>query len=99
MRRAAKVDANQSAIVRALRAVGAKVQSLATVGRGCPDILVAHRRRWFVCEIKNGGNVPSAQQLTDDEKQWHREFSQQADVHVVRSVPEALAVLGIEVRR
>jgi hypothetical protein len=34
VRRAAKVDANQAAIVEALRACGASVQSLAAVGFG-----------------------------------------------------------------
>jgi hypothetical protein len=39
-RRAAKVDANHSAIVEALRKVGCKVLSLAANGKGCPDLLV-----------------------------------------------------------
>jgi len=35
-----KVDANQPEIVETLRACGASVQSIHTVGQGCPDILV-----------------------------------------------------------
>lgn len=36
-RRKARVDANQSEVVAALRAVGATVQHLHMVGGGCPD--------------------------------------------------------------
>ena len=40
MRRASKVDANQHAIVKLLRRLGATVQHLHHVGSGCPDLLV-----------------------------------------------------------
>lgn len=43
MRRAARTDANQTAIVEALRKCGASVQSLAAVGKGVPDLLVGLR--------------------------------------------------------
>ncbi|HJP47915.1 hypothetical protein [Acinetobacter venetianus] len=43
MRRAAKIDANQTEIVKALRKFGASVQSLASTGKGCPDLLVGFR--------------------------------------------------------
>ena len=37
MRRAARTDANQAAIVDALRSVGCSVVSLSAVGKGVPD--------------------------------------------------------------
>ena len=40
MRRAARIDDNQIAIVKALRKAGCSVLSLAAVGNGCPDLLV-----------------------------------------------------------
>ena len=43
MRRAAAVDANQTAIIRALRKAGVSVQPLHTVGQGCPDIIAGFR--------------------------------------------------------
>jgi hypothetical protein len=52
MRRAAKVDANQTEIVQALRQIGAVVQSLAAVGNGCPDLLVGYRNRLFLLEFE-----------------------------------------------
>lgn len=52
MRRAAKIDSNQEQIVSALRAAGATVQSLAAIGKGCPDILCAFRNAMYLMEIK-----------------------------------------------
>lgn len=91
---AKKVDANQKAIVEALRSVGAQVQSVATVGKGCPDVIVAFRGAWFVAEIKDGSKPASAQRLTPDEVEWHAAFSQQAPVHVWRDADEALRCIG-----
>lgn len=53
MRRRAKVDANQTEIVAALRAAGCYVQSLATIGSGCPDLLVGLQNKSVLFEIKS----------------------------------------------
>ena len=68
MKRAAKVDANQKQIVTALRQAGCTVQSLATVGKGCPDLIVGCQGRNFLLEIKDGSKPPSARQLTEDQQ-------------------------------
>ncbi len=86
MRRAAKVDANQTEIVDALRAAGASVQSLAPVGKGCPDLLVGRGKLNILMEIKDGTG-----KLTPDQKEWHEGW--RGRVHLVRSVDDALAVL------
>ena len=92
MRRAAKVDANQTEIVQALRQIGAVVQSLAAVGNGCPDLLVGYRNRLFLLEIKDGKKPPSAQKLTPDQVEWHRVWA--GHVVVVNSVDGALRAIG-----
>ena len=94
-RRAAKVDANQKLIVKALRDAGATVQHLHAVGAGCPDLLVGFRRINYLMEVKDGKRPPSARKLTDDQVIWHRDW--RGNAHVVKSVSEALAVLGIGV--
>ena len=94
-RRAAKVDANQKIIVKALRDAGATVQHLHAVGAGCPDLLVGHRGLSHLVEVKDGKKPPSARKLTPDQVVWHRDW-RGSPVHVVKSVTEALAVLGIE---
>jgi hypothetical protein len=70
MRRAARIDANQPEIVKALRAVGASVQILSAVGHGCPDILVGYQGRNFLFEIKDGSKPPSDRRLTPAEEKW-----------------------------
>lgn len=88
-----KIDSNHGEIVRGLRSIGARVQSLAAVGKGCPDLLVAFQGRWYVAEVKNGENIPSKQRLSVAEQEWHEQFSIQAPVHVWSSLDEALAVV------
>lgn len=74
MRRAAKVDANQSAIVKRFRMLGASVAPTHTVGRGFPDIAVGYRGATYLAEIKDGDKVPSKRKLTKDEQVWHDEW-------------------------
>lgn len=92
MRRAAKVDANQTEIVKALRQVGASVQSLASTGKGCPDLLVGFRGVNWLLEIKDGQKVKSARKLTDDQVVWHQTW--RGKVYIVESVDQALNLLN-----
>ena len=92
MRRASKVDANHAEIVAALRAVGAGVCDLSAVGKGCPDLLVSHRNRWLLIEVKDGKKPPSARKLTPDQQAWHA--AHRAQVHIVKNVDEALEAIG-----
>lgn len=92
-RRASRVDANQPAIVYALRAVGATVEPLHAVGGGCPDILVGYAGRNLLMEIKDGRLSPSRITLTEDQIKWHAAWRGQRTV--VRSVDEALQALGV----
>jgi hypothetical protein len=94
MRRDARIDANQPEIVAALRGVGAAVQPLHTVGKGCPDLLVSHRMTNYLIEIKDGSKVPSARRLTQDQLDWHDAW--RAPVHIVETVADALRVIGME---
>jgi hypothetical protein len=90
----AKVDANHTDVVTALRSVGAGVQSLAMVGDGCPDLLVAFRGVWYLLEVKDGSKPPSHRKLTPAEQMWLFRFDELAPVFVVSSVDEALEVIG-----
>ena len=91
MRRAAKIDANQAEIVKALRKIGCTVKSLAAVGEGCPDLLVGFNGQNYAIEVKDGKAIPSKRRLTEDEERFHREWRGQ--VAVVTSVEEAIAVV------
>jgi hypothetical protein len=65
-----RVDGNHTDIMTTFRALGCSVQSIASVGKGCPDLLVG-RDGWTVpVEVKDGAKPPSARKLTDDEEIW-----------------------------
>ncbi len=94
MRRAAKVDRNQPEIVGALRAVGASVEPLHAVGKGCPDLLVGFRGVNHLLEVKDGSLPPSARKLTEAQQQWHPSW--RGNVVVVKSVDEAMKAIGVD---
>lgn len=97
MRRAAKVDRNQSEIVAALRGIGATVQPLHAVGQGCPDLLCGFRGRNILIEVKDGAKRPSARKLTADQIDWHGGWKGQ--VVTISDADAAIAVvLGVQLR-
>ena len=94
-RRAAKVDANQAEIVKALRQAGCWVMDLSAVGQGCPDLLV-HGPTWpwhlTLIEIKNLKG--RGKELTPAQVKLHAGCN--APLVVVTNVNEALAAVGIQ---
>ena len=63
-----RTDNNHTEIVSALRAHGATVQSLAAIGKGCPDLLVGYHGSNYLLEVKDGKKSPSHRKLTPDEQ-------------------------------
>lgn len=94
MRRAAKIDANQPAIVKALRSIGATVQPLHTVGQGVPDLLVGWRGMTLLFEVKDGSKPPSERKLTPDQEKWHEDWTG-GPIYVVTDVGQAVGILGV----
>lgn len=93
MRRAARTDDNHADVVAALRAAGACVQSLAAIGKGCPDLLVWSAAKGYVLlEVKDGDKFPSHRKLTADQTKWLREW--RGPVLVVTSSQAALRAIG-----
>jgi hypothetical protein len=88
VRRAAKIDANQAEIVKALRKVGCSVLSLAAIGRGAPDLLLGYQGKNVLLEVKRPRG-----KLNDQQQAFRAAW--QGDLCVVRSVDDALLVLGI----
>ena len=90
MRRAAKTDAGQSAIVERLRSIGVWVKPLHAVGQGFPDLLCWARGRYFLLECKEPGERPNKEQA---------EFMATCpgEIHVAHDPEQAvLAALGAE---
>jgi hypothetical protein len=92
MHKRGRIDANQKAVVKALEARGAEVESLANMGGGVADLLVcADWPNLKLLEVKDGDKAPSRRELTPDQMAWHKRFP----VTVVNSPEEAvIAVFG-----
>ena len=91
MRKRAKIDSNQTAIVEALRKRGWLVLSLAPMGGGVPDLLIAKPYRYghpdfqpVLIEVKTPKGKLTPDQDAFIEQGW--------PVTVIRSVDEALAL-------
>ena len=83
MRRAARRDTAEAPIVAALEAVGAMVVRL-----NWPiDLLVRHKRKVWLMEVKSGPHLRKDQQA-------QREFCRAWEVPIVRTPDDALAVIG-----
>lgn len=93
MRRAARTDNNQDAIVSALRAAGASVQSLAAVGKGCPDLIAGFGGRNWLLECKRQrDDRKKAPDLTADQVEWQGAW--RGAVTVVLTPEDALKAIG-----
>jgi len=91
MRRAARVDENQSDIVAALRAVGATVRVISQ-GDGIPDLLVGFMGKTILLEVKDGKKPPSARKLTPAEQKFFDEW-RGGSLAIVNTVDEAIAAV------
>jgi len=91
MRRAAKIDASQTQIVSALRAIGAFVQSLGAVGDGCPDLLVGYAGRTYLMEVKE----PHVKgRLRPSQIDWHAAWMPMGGpLYVVETPAQAMEML------
>lgn len=89
----AKTDLNQNELIEVYKKAGADVFSLAGVGDGCPDLLVAYHGKWGVAEVKDGRKPPSQRKLTSKEAAWHERFSVHAPVWVVKDDDDVLEML------
>ncbi len=84
-RRAAKRDTNEPEIIQALRAAGATVEQLSK--KGVPDLLIGFQGSTYLIEVKTAKG-----KLTPDESTWIEKWN--GPVHIVRTIEEALRVLG-----
>jgi hypothetical protein len=87
MKRAAKKDLNQAAIVLALRAIGCEVLILNQ--EGVPDLLVhqPYKEHWVLVEVKRPRGRLTKMQKALQTRAWFP---------VVSSVDEALALFGVK---
>lgn len=92
-RRAARVDANHTQIVKAFRDMGCSVASTAAIGNGFPDLVVSRRSNgpaWLV-EVKDGSKPLSKQRLTEDQIKFHANW--RGRIFVCRSIVEVPGIV------
>ena len=88
MRHFARLDRNHNEIVKAFRSLGCTVQSLATLGKGCPDLLCGLPGNVnILVEVKDGNA-----DLTPDQVVWHSKWIN--PVHIIRNIGEVVAVVN-----
>ncbi len=88
MHKYGRVDANDGEITKALEGVGADVLSLTSLGDGAPDKLVHFRGILYLAELKTrtGKLTPAQVKFIN---RWR------GQVHVLRSVDDALRMIGV----
>lgn len=86
MRRAAKRDDNEAAIIAALMAVGCSVTQLS--GTDIPDLLVGYKGNTYLLEAKQ-----RLGKLTSGQETWHRSW-RGGPLGIVRTPQAALDAIG-----
>lgn len=89
---ARRTDDNQAQLVATFRRIGCAVFSLASVGRGCPDLLVGCAGRNWLVEVKDGSKAASKRKLTPLEAEFHAMWP--GPVAVVETVEDVLALVA-----
>lgn len=84
MRRAAKVDANQRQIKKALEAIGCSVYYI----KEPVDLLVGYRKRTLALEVKN---LHGKDELTKSQQEFFASFHGEA--YIVHGIDDALAAV------
>ena len=90
MRRKPRLDASHGAIVAALEAAGASVQSLASLGGGVPDLMACRAGNVYLIECKPDG-PPSTRKPRESQVKWAQKMG--ITVYVVSTPEEAIQVL------
>lgn len=84
-RRAAKIDANQPAIVKELRKLGWYVLLVSQL-KNCCDIIISKNGRTVAIEIKDGSKPPSARKLSPGEQKFMDEW--QGEYALIESIED-----------
>jgi len=90
MRRAAKVDASQEGIVEALESLECRVQSLAALGHGVPDLVACRGSEvyWIECKTPKASR---GQKLNSNQQTWAERM--QVRVYVISTPEQAIELL------
>lgn len=93
MRRAPRVDGNQSLIVDYFRKRGCSVAITAGVADGFPDLVVSKSGRTALVEVKDPAQPKNKRALKPDQVKFHSTW--QGAIYVVETLDRAGAVVEI----
>lgn len=88
-RRDARVDDNQTEIVKAFRDLGWYVLIVSQL-KNCCDIIVSKKGRTIAVEIKDGKKVPSKQKLTGGELKFKSEW--QGEYRLINCIDDVINI-------
>lgn len=92
-RRANRIDANHRLIADTFLSAGCSVQSLADIGNGCPDLLIAiDRHTTFVVEVKDPLQPASKRRMKPKQIAWHAKWPGAS--FVVETPDQALRIVN-----
>ncbi len=90
---ARKVDSNHGAIVDALEQAGASVLSLASLGKGAPDVAFGVSGRTFLAEIKPDTHL-KAHAVKPHQLEWAARW-RGGPVHLLRTPVDAFELVNL----
>lgn len=94
--RANRKDANHKAIESAFHRAGAETIDCTIAPALGFDLLVAHRGRLHVVEVKDGNKPPSERKLTEGEQKRKAQLEVKGIAYnVVETTDDALKVIGV----
>ena len=91
MRRRARIDGNQPAVVKDLRKLGFSVRLTHQLDDGGGDFTVGARGRNFMFELKDPAQPPNKRALTEKERNFRDEWRGQ--IAVAETVDDVLRVI------
>lgn len=86
-RRAARTDANQTAIVKTFRGLGWYVLIISQL-KNCCDLIVSCKGRVVAVEIKDGNKPESSRRLSEGEEKFKEEW--QGEYALIESIDDVL---------
>ena len=92
-RRAAKSDANQPEIVKALRKAGWYVLIISQL-KNCCDLMISKNGRTIAIEVKDGTKSKSAQKLSEGEAKFMTQW--QGEYKIIASLDDVEALNAIQ---
>jgi Holliday junction resolvase len=92
-RRAAKIDANQSELVKIMRDMGVSVKITSSAHDGMTDLVVGFGGITVLVEVKDGSRSPSERKFTQKQVEFHSSFA--GAITVIETVDQAIQLVNL----